>query len=106
MEPEAPWAAVTFSVTCHRARWHPSGKREHRQGLTRAEADAIFDETYPHARACTVTKRGAGGRPETTWHRAWLPPSRWHEVRPFPAHASYALDANLLALCRLRPPLV
>lgn len=55
------------------------GFKIHSDGLLKAEADQIFDAASPHARVCVVTQR-VNGNDVSSWHRVWLPTSRWHQT--------------------------
>ena len=54
------------------------GSKIHSDGLLKGEADKIFDAASPHARVCVVTQR-VNGADVSSWHRVWLPTSRWHQ---------------------------
>ena len=55
------------------------GSKIHSDGLLKGEADKIFDAASPHARVCVVTQRDKRGADVSSWHRVWLPTSRWHQ---------------------------
>ena len=70
---------VVYEVLYVEGITHSFASKIHSDGLLRDEADKIFDTASPHARVCVVTQR-VDGVDVSTWHRVWLPTSRWHQT--------------------------